>query len=280
MSNTSPRSSLLRILVAAAAITLTALAAAPVGAAARAAAPTGVWIGPGDDPGESLFAAIAPRSEGEQAVWLIEEISDACSGGIRIWEGQAYMEGDELIGDGGSYCADTGAFLGGGVSTLLVRVGDAGWWSPDEPEYGPFTRYCSGEEGDGVPTITGTSGDDRLVGTPGNDVIDGEGGDDRLFGKGGIDVLCGSDGEDLLKGGADLDILIGGEGADVIAGGGDWDFASGGGGDDKLKGGAGDDFLVGGAGDDIINGGKGEDGAFGEAGTDTCVAENQGTCEG
>jgi hypothetical protein len=280
MSRTSPRASLSRILSTATATLLLAVVAAPAGATTRSAAPVGVWIGPGNDPGESIFAAIAPRSGGEQPVWFIEEISDDCSGGIRIWGGQAHMEGDDLVGDGESYCVETGAFVGGGVVTLLVRVGDGGWWSPTEPEYGPFTRYCSGEPGDGTPTIIGTSADEKLVGTPGHDVIDGGGGDDRLLGKGGIDVLCGGDGRDVLKGGAGLDILIGGRGADVIVGGRGWDFASGEDGDDKLKGNGGSDFLVGGAGDDIINGGAGDDAASGGAGTDTCVAEYQGTCEG
>lgn len=78
-------------------------------------------------------------------------------------------------------------------------------------------------------TILGTSGDDRLRGTPGRDVISGLGGDDRLRGVAGDDVLCGGRGSDVLEGGrgddrlyGDLDRVESGPGyhrGDVLVGG-------------------------------------------------------------
>src|SRR3954454_8846108 len=67
-------------------------------------------------------------------------------------------------------------------------------------------------------TITGTSGDDVLVGTPsadrvhglaGSDDITGGKGDDRLFGGGGFDTFrwTRGDGYDQVDGGADSDVL-------------------------------------------------------------------------
>ncbi len=69
-------------------------------------------------------------------------------------------------------------------------------------------------------TITGTAGDDRLVGTRKKDVIDGLGGNDTVTGKGGNDVICGGPGNDVLLGGAGNDKISGGSGADIVKGGG------------------------------------------------------------
>lgn len=58
-----------------------------------------------------------------------------------------------------------------------------------------------------VPSITGTSGPDRLVGTGGDDVIEGLGGNDTLIGNAGNDTLMGGAGADVfvfgVRGGMD-----------------------------------------------------------------------------
>jgi len=68
-------------------------------------------------------------------------------------------------------------------------------------------------------TIHGSIFDDRLVGTPGPDVICGFGGNDVLIGRGGDDRLIGGDGDDTLLGGKGNDILDGGPGNDSADGG-------------------------------------------------------------
>jgi Ca2+-binding RTX toxin-like protein len=87
-------------------------------------------------------------------------------------------------------------------------------------------------------TITGTSGDDFLVGTPdadvicglrGADALSGKGSSDRLFGGRGRDVLIADRGSDHLFGGSGDDPCLeglDGEGNDVIDGGGGFDSYS------------------------------------------------------
>ncbi|MDD4882696.1 MAG: type I secretion C-terminal target domain-containing protein, partial [Gallionellaceae bacterium] len=71
-----------------------------------------------------------------------------------------------------------------------------------------------------------------LEGTSGNDALIGSNGDDRIYGYAGDDTLSGGDGNDLLRGGA---------------------------GNDTLSGGAGNDILIGSAGNDTLSGGLGAD---------------------
>jgi VCBS repeat-containing protein len=89
--------------------------------------------------------------------------------------------------------------------------------------------------------IMGSNGNDRLVGTSGDDEIRGLGGNDRIEGGAGDDLLIGGAGNDRLEGGDGNDRLEGGAG------------------NDRLYGGDGDDILAGGAGNDHLDGGKGAD---------------------
>jgi Ca2+-binding RTX toxin-like protein len=59
----------------------------------------------------------------------------------------------------------------------------------------------------GSGTITGTSGDDLILGSPSADTINGGGGNDCILGGGGADTLVGGTG---------IDVCIGGPGADII----------------------------------------------------------------
>jgi Ca2+-binding RTX toxin-like protein len=68
-------------------------------------------------------------------------------------------------------------------------------------------------------TQIGTSGNDILTGTAGNDSIDGGNGNDILFGYAGNDTLIGGNGTDLLLGSAGDDLLDGGNGSDTLRGG-------------------------------------------------------------
>lgn len=83
--------------------------------------------------------------------------------------------------------------------------------------------------------ISGTAGNDLLMGTPAADRIDALGGDDEVFGLADEDVLDGGDGNDEL---------FGGDGDDTLAGGDGIDFLDGREGDDTLTGGPGRDAFV------------------------------------
>lgn len=73
--------------------------------------------------------------------------------------------------------------------------------------------------------LTGTPGDDVLIGRGGRDDVDGRGGNDLLLGGGGADLLRGSNGRDTLIGEGGRDTLIGGRGDDLLFGGGGRDIA-------------------------------------------------------
>lgn len=107
--------------------------------------------------------------------------------------------------------------------------------------------------------LTGTSGDDILVGTNGQDTINGLDGDDDLSGAGGADAIEGGSGDDVVSGGSGADQLSGSDGDDRLAGGSGNDQLDGGGDIDRLLGGSGDDTLIGGANGDHLDGGSGFD---------------------
>ena len=117
-------------------------------------------------------------------------------------------------------------------------------------------------------TITGTMGNDRLVGTPFADVINCGAGNDRVLGHGGNDVInCGS-GHDRVDGGAGKDRILGGSGVDTLKGGAHGDRIAAGSGNDRLLGGSGNDRLLGGRGNDTLRGNGGRDRLFGNSGSD------------
>jgi Ca2+-binding RTX toxin-like protein len=57
----------------------------------------------------------------------------------------------------------------------------------------------------GAGTITGTAGNDLILGSSGADSIDGAGGDDCILGGGGDDQITGGDGNDVCLGGPGMD---------------------------------------------------------------------------
>ena len=82
--------------------------------------------------------------------------------------------------------------------------------------------------------VVGTPGNDVLEGTPGRDVIAGLGGNDVIRGAGAGDRICGGSGRDSLKGGGGPDRIAGGAGADRLNGGAGNDLCVGGRGRDRL----------------------------------------------
>ncbi|WP_353929307.1 cadherin-like domain-containing protein [Okeanomitos corallinicola TIOX110] len=130
--------------------------------------------------------------------------------------------------------------------------------------------------------LTGSSQDDVINGTLGNDIINALNGDDNVFGDAGNDNLVGGNGDDTIYGGTANDQIYGGNsnddlygeaGNDYIEGDNGNDNLYGGDGNDSLLGGNGQDLLVGGAGNDFLNGGKQDDILTGGTGSDIFVLE-------
>lgn len=98
--------------------------------------------------------------------------------------------------------------------------------------------------------LSGSDGNDTLIGHAGDDVISGLGGEDSLVGLAGNDVIRGGFGDDTVDGHAGDDYLNGGAGGDIVLG-----FT----GDDTLYGGRGDDVVLGEEDNDVTDLGDGND---------------------
>ncbi|HEY6029151.1 MAG TPA: hypothetical protein VIU44_01225, partial [Gaiellaceae bacterium] len=108
--------------------------------------------------------------------------------------------------------------------------------------------------------LSGTVGDDLIVGGAGRDVLCGLGGSDVLQGLGGNDVLYGGPGNDRLSGGAGNDVLYGGPGDDALDGGAGADRLVAGPGGGQILGGFGNDSIDARNGRaDLVDGGYGRD---------------------
>jgi Ca2+-binding RTX toxin-like protein len=119
--------------------------------------------------------------------------------------------------------------------------------------------------------LDGTTGNDRISGGNGIDQISGADGDDLVHGGNGNDEISGGRGADLLFGDAGHDVIDGGIGNDVLYGGSGFDHLTGGAGDDKLYGDQGKDILIGGDGNDLLVGGESKDTLTGNGGADIFV---------
>jgi uncharacterized protein len=138
-----------------------------------------------------------------------------------------------------------GKVTGAGVWHLNADEPDAFQYTGPEPFYAP-DPYRSSDHDAGIvgiedepeclghpATIVGTDGNDRIEGTPGDDVIVAGGGDDRIDAGSGDDVVCAGDGNDRVDGGDGDDQLLGGRGDDRLDGGDGRDELDGGPGDDR-----------------------------------------------
>ncbi|MBI4037480.1 hypothetical protein HY382_00340 [Candidatus Curtissbacteria bacterium] len=134
--------------------------------------------------------------------------------------------------------------------------------------------------GNGADRINGNAGNDVIFGEDGADTIHGNNGDDFIVGGNGADTIQGNNGEDQLFGNENPDTIRGGEGNDYIEGGSAPDSLYGDNGNDTIFGGEGNDTIQGGNGNDNLNGQSGIDTGNGNSGTDTCLNfETQSGCE-
>ena len=86
-----------------------------------------------------------------------------------------------------------------------------------EEEGGASDPFVLSVDLSGSGAVSGTPGDDLLVGQPlVDDAIAGLDGNDILFGNSGDDLLEGGPGNDILNGGFGADRLTGGPGADSL----------------------------------------------------------------
>jgi Ca2+-binding RTX toxin-like protein len=208
---------------------------------------------------------------------------------------------DQLIGGPGN------DFLNGGLGADRIDGGPGS----DTVDYSNRTQSVSvtpdgnptdltgndGQPGEGdnvtnVESINGGSGNDYLVGSPGDGTINGGGGNDLLVGGGGSKTLIGGPGLDTVSyagrndpvtvdlaagtgvaagesdtlqqiegvtGGNGNDTILGDNGVNILDGGPGNDTIDGRGGDDQIFGGPGNDTLMGGDGNDTLDGGDGND---------------------
>lgn len=125
----------------------------------------------------------------------------------------------------------------------------------------------------GIENLTGSPGNDHIVGDAVANVLRGAGGDDRLQGLGGDDTLVGGPGTDTVDlssaTSAFVDLGAGtavGEGSDTLV---EIENVIGSPGNDVIKGDNGPNTLQGGAGDDTLEGAGDDDTLDGGAGSDT-----------
>jgi hypothetical protein len=152
------------------------------------------------------------------------------------------------VGRGGAFKPYKGPFTTSlGTVVRFHSVDNAGnIESIDELRVGKRPHSC---------TITGTEGNDVIIGTPGDDAI------------------CLLDGNDVVRAGAGDDTVKGGPGNDVIRGEAGNDEFSGSSGNDVIDGGDGKDTMYAGPGNDVLKGRdrvKGNDSLNGGPGRDAC----------
>jgi Ca2+-binding RTX toxin-like protein len=186
---------------------------------------------------------------------------------------------DTIIGGAGSDTVDFSH-----MSFVTVSLGDPlPYWAGLETVHGPFIS---------IENLTGTNGQDVLVGNSGSNILRGLGGQDNLICGYGADVMYGGTDSDhyyVLDAG-DVTWEYAGEGTfDVVWAGASyalpagseieqlnvWDVA-GGMAPINLTGNEFANNLNGGDGDNILNGGGGADHMYGGKGNDTYIVDNPG----
>ena len=156
---------------------------------------------------------------------------------------------DDIVGGGGTRDA---ADYAGRVAAVSVTFDDVA----NDGESGENDNVRSSVEGaatgDGDDTIVGSPADNLLQGGAGNDTITGGAGDDDVQGFTGNDVLGGESGDDTVRGDSGADTLSGGDGNDFLTPGQVIGVSDGA---DSVSGGSGIDsiqILASGAGNSLV----------------------------
>ena len=128
-------------------------------------------------------------SDGESDTLSFTSVSNAVNGSV------------EMLGDTVLFTPDAG-FNGDATFNYAISDGNGG------SATGTVTVTVFAGSGIRGQVVSGTSGDDTLVGTSADDVLDGGDGQDTLTGMGGNDVLVGGAGWDTLDGGEGSDVYF------------------------------------------------------------------------
>jgi Ca2+-binding RTX toxin-like protein len=137
--------------------------------------------------------------------------------------------------------ANASAAFNGAANRIVVNAVQAGTLNLDASALG----------GPDVVSVSGSGGNDNLLGSIRADILRGGTGHDVIDGNDGNDNLHGEGGNDSVAGGAGNDNMFGNDGSDTLAGGLGADTMDGGNGDDILIAG-GNDVMTGGGGYDIF----------------------------
>lgn len=119
-----------------------------------------------------------------------------------------------------------------------------------------------------------SDGNDSIVGGAGRDTINGRGGNDTIVAGDGDDYVLAGNGNDTVNAGDGNDYVEGNDGVDSLLGGTGLDTLNGGEGNDRLFGEADADSLLGEGGQDFIDGGTGNDTIDGGDGNDTAFGQD------
>ncbi|NRB00401.1 MAG: hypothetical protein HRU32_11365 [Rhodobacteraceae bacterium] len=159
-------------------------------------------------PTEITITVLPGTVDEEVLIFWGVDFDDALTGGT-IAEIEVRRGGEEVVSLGG-------------LDVFGFAVAEAVIFDPETGEGSLFLLEDLVFEG--ADSITGSSGDDILLGYSDSDTLNGGEGDDALFGD--IPGFPGGDGDDSLFGGSGRDTLEGGPGADTLNGGEGFDLAS------------------------------------------------------
>lgn len=156
-----------------------------------------------------------------------------------------------------------------GIAAILLMQGPLALSVDGPPHEDPTggNDFLLGSDAQDI--IDGLEGNDIIFGFSSSDILDGSGGDDVILGGESSDRIRGGDDKDFLHGGKGADKMFGGKGNDQMFGGGQGDRMDGDEGDDEMYGGDQSDVMFGGPGNDVLSGGPGSDNIFGGPGDDT-----------
>jgi Ca2+-binding RTX toxin-like protein len=187
----------------------------------------GATIGKGTGVGTILNDDISDPTISISNVALAEDNCDVTDFGFQITLDRAstktvsvkYATADGTATAGSDYTATTGILtFAPGETSKIVNIGVMGdrIFEADENFKLDLSNAVNASiavnsatgtilNDDFLPTLSGTEGADRLVGSSTDDIIFGNGGNDTIFGGAGNDIIFGGAGVDLLYGGAGND---------------------------------------------------------------------------
>ncbi len=184
--------------------------------------------------------------------------------------------GDDVIQGGGG--ADT---IAGGSGSDTIDFSERG--TPVSVDLDANDDSDGDHFGDDVENVAGGAGDDRLVGSNGDNALSGGAGNDEIDGRSGPDRISGGEGFDTVDYATRVNAVHVTLDANADDGGSgerdtvlpDVEAVAGGNGNDTLVGSAGPNVLSGGPGNDTLNGGAGVDALNGGPGSDYVIANDR-----